>query len=277
MGVIRGFFLVVVAVLLFLSILSLNIFWILSSSLEYDNVQQEVPAIVTDFLKDIDATSVIDNNYDLIMAYCTVNPDMNYVFGEGDYTFTISCASALQGKDAMVEDSVKGLVYNIYYADYDCNFFDCMEESTIPFFLISERAHNYWNNKFYLALMASFILLILTFFLIEKKTNLPILVGSFMIISSLPFIKLDYILSIFSDKSFVKILDIFFSQAYPVSLRILILGIIVLIIGIIMKFFKIGFFISNLVSKFKKGDNKKLVVKKKEKQPKKNAQKGKKK
>ena len=66
MGVIRGFFLVIAAVLLFLSLISMTFFWTLSSSLSYDNVQKEASAIVTDFFKEANATSAIDKNYDLI-------------------------------------------------------------------------------------------------------------------------------------------------------------------------------------------------------------------
>jgi hypothetical protein len=106
-------------------------------------------------------------------------------------------------------------------------------------------------------------LLGLSFLLIEKKTNLPILVGSMLIISSLPFFKLDYFFSLLADKIIFKFLKIFFSQAYFVSIKSLIVGAILLIAGIILDIFKIGFKISNLISKIK--EKREEIKEKKEK------------
>ena len=181
---------------------------------------------------------------------------MDYVFRESDHTYIITCNSALQGKDAMIKEGIKSIIHDNYYADSECRFFDCFKKTSLsgfnPLFLISERTYNYVNGKFYFFLFISLILTGALLFFIEKKTNLPILTGILLIISSLLFIKLDAILSLFSDKTFFNFLWIFFSNSYLISLKILIAGVILLIIGIILKIFKVGFFISNLISKFKK-------------------------
>ncbi len=289
MGLIRGFLLVIVAVLLFVSFLSVSLFWSLSSSLTYDNVQNELTITSGEILED---NLNIENHLQIIspaiQLYCQNNSD--YVFSHGGYIISVPCQIALQGEDAIIEESTRDIIYGIYYSDYDCDFIDCFNKmdfkmnGTNSLFLISEKAHDYWTDKLYMFLAISLILSVLLFFLVEKKTNMPILAGSLLIASSLPFIKFDSFLNLFSDKMFVKLLNIFFSQTYCVSIKILIIGIILLSIGILLKFFKIGFFISNLISKCKGKDNIKkqdLFVKKEKTQkiqmPEKNVKKGKKK
>lgn len=257
MGVIRGVLLVLVAVLLFLSIICTNLFWTLSSSLKYENVEKESVIIAKDFLKGVNVDTAIKQMYPLILSYCKNNSE--YVFNYQGYTFDVPCSVASKGQDAIIEEGVKDLVKNVYYTEYDCNFLDCASKPQLPLFLVSEKAYNFFTNKLYLFLIAFFILLALTFLLVEKKTNVPILAGSLLIVSSLIFIKSDFLFALFSDNIIFKFLGIFFSQAYFVSLRILIAGIILVVIGIIFKIFKVGFFVSNLLKpkEQKKGKKKK--------------------
>lgn len=252
MGAIRGILLVFVSVLLFLSFLSINLLGTFSSSLEYDNFQKESTIIFGDLFKEINISNYMQNNYNLIQMYCQNNSNSTFVSSEGGYTFDIPCNVAFQGEKAISDEIIKNLIHKTYYKEYNCKFFDCMKQSKTPFFLLSENSYEYVINKFYFSLIISIILSILLFLLIEKKTNMPILIGSLLIVSSLPFFKLESFLSLFFDKTLFKFLRIFFSQIYDTSLRILIIGIIFLISGIILKIFKIGFFISNLFSKFKK-------------------------
>ncbi len=256
MGVIRGFFLVIATVLLFLSLISMTLFWTLGSSLSYNNVEKQSVIIIKDFLQDTNVTDHIQKVYPIIQLYC--QNYSNYVFSLEGYTVDIPCDVALQGDDAVIEEGIKDMVHEIYYTEYDCDFLNCFNEMYIdskgkvtPFFLISEKAYDFWNNKFHISLIASLVLLALVFLLIEKKTTMPLLIGSLLIISSLPFIKLDVLLSLFSDKTSVKLLSIFFSQAYFIAVKILIAGIILLAIGIILKIFKVGFSISDFISKIK--------------------------
>jgi hypothetical protein len=249
MGVIRSILLVLVVVLLFFSFFAINLFYTLSLSLNYDNLQRESASIVKDLLKEVNLTNIIGNQYALIELYCKNNSD--FIFSAEGYTFDIPCNTALQGEDAIIEEGAKDLVHNIYYDEYDCNFIDCFKKSPIPLFLFSEKTYNFFTSKIYLLLTASLVLLGLSLLLVKKKTNLSILAGILLIISSLPFLKLDYFFSLYPDKIILKFLKIFFSQAYFVSVRALIAGIILLAAGIVMDIFKLGFKISNLFSKIR--------------------------
>jgi len=249
MGAIRGVLLVFVAVFFFLSLLSLSLLWTLSLSLNYETLQKESAVIAKDFLKEINVTEAIRQNYPLIQIYC--KNYSNYVLNYQGYTFDIPCSVALQGEDAIIEEGIKDTIHSIYYTEYDCNFIDCFRKSSVPMFLISQKAYDFWTGKLYFSLLASFILFILVFLLVEKKTNAFILSGSLAIVSSLPFIKLDSLLSLFSDKMIFKFLGIFFSQAHFVSIKILIIGAGLLVLGIVLDIFKVGFFISNFISKIK--------------------------
>ena len=136
MGVIRGVLLVLVAVLLFLSIICTNLFWTLSSSLKYENVEKESVIIAKDFLKGVDVTNAVKQMYPLILSYCKNNSE--YVFNYQGYTFDVPCSVASQGQDAIIEEGVKDLVKNVYYTEYECNFLDCASKPQLPLFLVTE-------------------------------------------------------------------------------------------------------------------------------------------
>jgi hypothetical protein len=250
MGLIRGVLLVLAATLLFLAFLSLNLLWTLSSSLTYDNVQKEATGIATDTLKEAGVTDNIKQLYPQLQIYCQKNHS-EYVLNYQEFSFEIPCSAVLQGEDAIMNEVVKGAINNIYYTRYDCNFIDCFRKFPIPLFLLSQKAYYFWSDNTYFALIASFVLFILVFLLVQKKTNAFILSGSLLIVSSLFFVKLDYILSLFSGDVVFKLIWIFFSQSYFVSIKTLLSGVGLLALGILMDIFKVGFFISNLISKIK--------------------------
>ena len=58
-----------------------------------------------------------------------------------------------------------------------------------------------------------------------------------------------------------KIILIFFNQSQSVFIKVVIIGGILVIVGIILKIFHIGFAISNFFSRFQKKDVKKTVQK----------------
>lgn len=267
MGVIRGILLVLVSVTLFLSLFATALFWTLSSSLVYENVEKESVNVLGDLLNQSGAMDSFSTVIPVMQSYCGNNTDWDYVFNEAGYTMSIPCSSVSLGTEAIMGEMVKSLVQMIYYTRYDnCNFWDCAGNAgTAPFFLVSERAYNYWNNKFYTLLGISFILFILFFLLIEKKTNAPILAGGFMTVSAIPFLKLDLLFGLFSNETLSKLLNIFFSQAPNVSLKLIIVGVLLIIAGIVLKIFKIGFSIEKFFSRFKKPETKviqKVIVQK---------------
>lgn len=261
MGVIRGFFAVIVSVLLFLSFFSMILFGILGSSLNYENVEQKAAPLVKASLDEgFNLENEIDSVNPMMQIYCRNNSAAEYVFNSDGYTFGIPCEAVMQGKDAIIDEGIKDLVHKVYYTKYDCGFFNCFRES--PFFLVSEKAYNYLNNKFYLFAAVSFILFIALFFFIDKKTSSFIIAGISLIIPSLIFIKLDS-LFLSSNQMLFQLLAIFFSESFPVSLNTLIAGISLLIFGIVMKIFKVGFKIQELISKFKQQAEKKPEIKEK--------------
>jgi hypothetical protein len=261
MGAIKGFFLVIISVLLFLTIFSTILLGIFGKSLNYNNLETESSIAIKGILENYNLSSQVEKIYPLIQSYCQNNS--NYVFSFGEYALDIPCNSALQGTDAILNEGVKSFIHQVYYKEYNCNFVNCFNNSEIPLFLISEKTHNFLINKFYILLTISFILFILLFFAVNKKSNAFIIGGIFSIILSLLSFKLDYLLSSISNKTISSVLKIFFSQSFYVSLWALIMGVILIVLGIVFKIFNIGFFISNLISKIKE----KQPIQKRDKKP----------
>jgi hypothetical protein len=257
MGVIRGIFLVIVSVLLFLSFICVNLFGILSLSMTYDNVQNQSVSLVQTTIQNLNLTDKIQQAYPMMQAVCQANP--NYVFAITNYSLNLSCNVVMQGTDAIITEGTKEVIHQIYYANYDCDFLNCIKSTQLPLFLLSEKAYNFWIDKFRISLAVSFVLLVLLLFLVKKKENMPLLSGILLSVSSLPFIKLDVLLNTFSNKMVSQFLKVFFSQAFYFSLRALIVGLVLIGLGIVFRLFDIGFFISNLISKIKKTDDKKVT------------------
>jgi hypothetical protein len=255
MGIIRGFLLVIVSVILFLSLFAFIFLWILSSSLSYGNFEKEAANSIREFLPDAEAI-VSESVYLDMQAYCQNNSD--YVFNSQDYTLSISCSIAMQGREAVAEEALKGVVKDIYYAEYDCNFWDCFEKSDLPIFLVSQKAHTYWKQKLFIILSAFFFLAALAFLLIEKKTSLPVLLGSFWIIVGLIFVKIDAVFSFFPE-TLSRLLGIFFSQSGQIAVKVFLIGGVLIAAGIILKIFKIGFKVSEIASEVQKETGKKQV------------------
>jgi hypothetical protein len=241
---------VLVSVLLFLSIFATMTFGILSASLNYDNVQNNSVSIVHNFLQqDGNLTSAISRNYPYVQIYCQNNS--NYVFGAEGYTFNVSCANALKGQNEFIDEGIKNLIYKIYHTSYDCNFLDCFKSSEIPTFLLSEKTKDFFGGKSRLFLLISFLLFVPLVLLTKKKENSSILLGIFLIIPSLLFIKIDLLFNTISNKIILQVLNLFFSESFPIALGILILGIVLLAFGIIFKIFNFGLLFSNWISKLK--------------------------
>ena len=266
MGIIRGFVVIVLSVLLFLAVFSSALLWILSSSLSYENVQKESSGAVKDLLSEMNVDEVLNGYYPLIQMHCQNNSE--YVFKVQKYTFDIPCGVALQGKEAIIEEGVRDVVKNIYYAEYDCNFWNCFEKSEMPSFLISEKAHNYWKGKLFLALVTVLAMSVLMFLFIAKKTSLPITLGISGAVTALAFLKIESVFSLFPE-ILSKFLNIFFSQSYAIAIKFLITGIILIIAGIILKVLKIGVKIEGIVEKIKEESKKDKQSTKDKKQKKK--------
>jgi len=249
MGVIKGGLLVIASVLLFLSFLVGNFLLTLNLSLDYENVKPEIVSIINEMAQEeFDLNQKINEIYPDMELYCMNNSE--FVFNEQGYTFVTPCSIVAEGTESIIEYGTNFLIEDIYYDEYDCDFWNCFEETEQPLFLVSKKAQDYFLGKFYLVLFASIVLVALMFFLVEKKTNLPIIVGVLLGVSALLFVKFDWLFSFSSDNSFLQFFTIFFSKSSTVFLISFILGLLILLAGIILKLFVVGFKISNIFSKF---------------------------
>ncbi len=250
MGFIRGFFLVTVSVLLFFSLFIAITFGVLGASLTYDNVQNKSISIAHNFLQQNgNLTSTISKNYPYLQIYCQTHP--NYLFNAEGYAINVSCINAMKGENELINEGISSLIHQIYYAQYNCNFLDCFKSNEIPVFLVSEKMYNYLAGKSGLFSAISLVLFVFLFLLIKKKINSFIILGAFFIIPSLAFLKMNVFLNTSSNKMIVQFLELFFSQSFPIALKILIIGIFLVIFGIVFKIFNLGFLISERISKMK--------------------------
>jgi len=249
MGIIRGGAFVIASVLLFILFLVGNILWTFNLSLEYDVLKPELASIIKDVAGEqgFDLES-IEQMYPSMQMNCINHSE--YVFQKGVYNFNIPCEIVGKGPDAIVDEGINDILNETYYGNYDCNFWHCFELTSQPFFLASKKAQEYWTGKFSLVMFGMLILICLMFFLIEFKTNFLLVVGALLIISSLPFTKLNLLLSFFSDKAFLKFFAVMFSQSYNAFLLSFAIGIGILIFGIFLKFFGLGFKIAGFFDKF---------------------------
>ncbi|MFW6283577.1 MAG: hypothetical protein ACOC1P_06020, partial [Minisyncoccales bacterium] len=173
----------------------------------------------------------------------------------------VSCDVVEEEPEEILRDVVGDYFDRIYYKNYDCDFsitslfFDCFTKYKSPFFLISEQAKNYWYNKFVLLLLVNIALAGAMFLFIENRSNWFLVVGIFLIIASLPFLSLKWIM-LFLDNQYLEIYSVLFTQYNETFLISVLAGVLMIALGIGFKFFKLGFYISgkfdNLSKKFSK-------------------------
>src|SRR3989344_3299524 len=128
MGFFRGGLLFILSILLLFSFFAANSFLTVSTSLKYENVQKELGPAVQELSEELN--------------------------GENSTLFN--------------ETAVKECLQDSYYKEYDCDFWDCFAKEQTPFFLVSQKARDYWKERFYYSLLASLVLLALIFFLAQN-------------------------------------------------------------------------------------------------------------
>ncbi|MBM3228736.1 hypothetical protein FJZ20_02545 [Candidatus Pacearchaeota archaeon] len=281
MGFVRGGLLVVVCVLFFLILLLGSLFLIFSHSLEYENVQEQLFPVVknlsenkSDFIEeDFDLMAEMERARNFMLEHCQnealgdLLSNASYVFSAGGYTFTLSCnmlENFEENFEALIDEGINNIIYTIYYDDYDCKFWDCLKKTKYPFFLISEKAKNYWQEKFYQSLIAFLVLVVLIFLLVEQKPNLFIVIGSIMVASSFILLKFENFLVSSIKYPYVLFVGLFFSGAPSVFWKILALGLIILIIGIALRLLGVNFTKKKFSKKEVEGIVKKELNKSKE-------------
>ena len=268
MGFIRGSLLVIAGVFLFLSLLIGNIFLILNLSSDYSTIKPKLVFAVKELFKNekINLAKEVTNNFEYINLQCQKNSEFIYEDSSLNYIFNIPCNITPQDPESILNYGINNFIEQAYYKNYSCDFFECiknLESLEAPFFLVSKKAHDYWKEKFYLSLIISFILIFLTFILVEKKENFFFVNGMLLIVASIPFMKLNWILSFLSIGPILLFLKIIFSYSHSIFLIGFISGIIFLGTGLILKFFRWGSFLSKKLEENEDALNSEKITKSK--------------
>lgn len=270
MGFIRGGLLIMACILLFIIFLLGNVFFVLSLSLGYENVQKEIGPILQNLTEDklnitvgdFNLTKEMEEAREFMREHC--QNETSYVFAEGGYTFVLPCdllEKIDEDPQSLIDQGMENIIEQVYYDEYDCKFWNCFQETGLPLFLISEKAKNYWQEKFYFTLIAFAVLVVLIFFLVEHKQNTLIVVGSILTLSSLPLLKFEKIIGSIAGDSYFVFVRIFFNKMGTVFWIALFSGLIILGAGIALKFLLSDF----IKKKFSKKDVQKIIKKSGEK------------
>ena len=254
MGFFRGSFLFTFSVLLLASFVVLGLSLTLSTSLKYENVKKSASPLVSQLFDEntgmLQELTLGEANLDQVATeaervmkqYCLDHSE--YIFTFEIYTITVPCSTVSEGKEAILNASINSIIEQTYYRDYDCGFWKCFLNEQVPLFLISEDAMQYWKQKFYLALLTSAVLLLITFLLVENKLNWPILAGGILIVSAIPLLKIQDLIASFipGGLGILSIfLGIFFSKAHMVFWIFFIIGLVLIGLGLGLKFSNLEF------------------------------------
>jgi len=239
MGFIRGGLVVIISIILFILFLVVNTLLTLSLSLTGENVKTGLTTAATDVIDEqLGIIEELDKEFTTMEDYCVNNTD--YVLSYEGNTVVIPCTTVSEGIESVLQQGVEDFVDDIYYQEYDCNFWDCLEKTGSPFFLMSEKAKDYWTNKFWISLGVAIILILIMLLLVENKFNLPIIVGALLAISALLFNRLDSLFVSLTSGDYLEFIGIFFSEASSVFWIALIIGLAILIFGIVGRILKYG-------------------------------------
>lgn len=238
MGLIRSGAVVFFSALLFLSIFLGNAFLTVSWSLEYETLEPHLTNLTKNTIKELGIEKTINDNYEFMELYCQNRE--SYQFNEKNLTLEIPCAIINQGPEKTIDYGIQKSIEKIYYQKYDCKFWDCIKTTDNAFVLVSETAKDYWDSKFYLTLTISIILFTLLVIFIESKKSALTITGALLIVASLPFRKINWLISLLPEGKITEIISLFFTRSYNVFLTTLIIGSIILLIGLAFEFFNIG-------------------------------------
>jgi len=239
MGLIRSGAVIFFSSLLFLSIFLGNAFLTVSWSLEYETLEPNLNNFATELIEDMKINKTLSENYNLMLINCQNEELFN--LSEQGLNLEIPCQIIKQGPEKVLEYGVQKSIKNIYYKDYNCEYWDCIKNTDTVFVLISETARDYWKSKFYLTLISSIILFTLLVIFIESKKSALTITGALMIVSSIPFRKIDWLFTLLPEGKLTEIFSLFFTRSYNVFLTMLIIGSIILLVGLAFEFFNIGF------------------------------------
>ncbi len=273
MGAIKGVFLVFFSILLIISSFFTVLFFSLNQSMAYNNFENTSLKLVNNYLINNDSlNSVINEEIEFLKLYCEENPnnlslsELSYSFNFSDYKIKIPC-DKINDTSLLINESIKSLVHQIYFKDYNCSFIDCFNKEQTPTFLASEKTYLLLRKTFFIFLIVSLSLLIFIFLLLKNKINLLLLSSIPIFISSFLFLKLSSILiNLLGKEDLIKeVIDILFYNSNQLSTRLMTLSGILFSIWIILKIFKSSVKIKEKFDKIREKINKIKEINKQEK------------
>lgn len=258
MGFLRTSGIILISMLLFFSLVSFGTTETLEKSTKYENIEQNFIQISEEYLEEnTEIEETIKQLLPFIKEYCRNND--TYTFEQQGASFEISCEEINQEvssiTESIVDEVVTTFIEENYYKEYKCDFIECLQEEK-PLVLVSEKAHNYWENQSILFLWISIGLIIALFFLTRMKSNFFFISGGIIFISGFVILQIPEIVSNIvsqmissstpdlsqmgmSSEILVKIAKAFFAQVENIYIWFILSGILFVIIGILFKIFKI--------------------------------------
>ncbi|MBS3094149.1 hypothetical protein J4474_00645 [Candidatus Pacearchaeota archaeon] len=156
----------------------------------------------------------------------------------------LPCSEVFKGNEQVLSFVSKSLINSIYDEKYDCSgLLNCIkvsqEKNNFPSYLVSAQFQAYCYKEFALAFFFVLISLVTIFFLVEKKHNFGFLSGTVVLIVSVVFLLLKKFAVISAQKSGVgSIVNIFLFSSYKVFNIIFAIGLLLLIIGLVLKLYE---------------------------------------
>jgi len=237
MALIRGFFLTIISVILFLGLIVVGLLNISSNSLEYENIQKNVvPALVG---------AAINNS-----------------------SFSVSREMVNNSAEDILEQGISKQLEENYYEKKDCGN-SCFSGKNAVFFLFSNQFKTSLDKYFYYSVLFCILLLILVFFLAENKSNAFLLSGILIFASGfgvfflanfvIPF--LYNFLFDFTQIGFVIPFHSFIAGVSSNFIWTILIGISLILVGVIIKMFSLGFIIEKFFERFKRDKQERVVEK----------------
>ena len=112
-----------------------------------------------------------------------------------------------------------------------------------------DNLKDFWAEKFFYLLFFSLIIAIAIFFLVETKADSLLILGASIVGSSLPFMKVNSVLSFF-DNSVFDFNFLLLSESYRVFVWASTIGIVLISIGIGLRFFGFGISVMKRINEY---------------------------
>jgi len=245
MGFVRGSLIFFIGTVLLITLIASNIFLTLSLSANPENLKEKIVLTTDEIASGSSETpelnelgKTIDRILPTIEKYCQEN--VEYTFSEQGYAISLPCTKVSEGKNAIVSEGVSQIIDQAYSKNYECgSVIKCVFQDNNALYLFSNQAKQEWKSKFFLMLFISIILAGIIFLISDSKIDFLLTLGLLITLSSFPIFLIEKIASSF-DSLLFKVMPLLFSESNFVFAIILIIGLAVITIGVLIKFFHVG-------------------------------------